>query len=784
MLNRVEGETHPDRAPEFAGQSSDRAIDFDHMLAAARRQAPMLIVAAILGLLLGLAYIVTALPLYTASTDLLIDSQKDKNDVSASIAELTFDTGAIDSQVEVLKSEKISLAVISALKLTSDPEFMGVRGSLIGQALGLLRTTFNFDRWFVTRDKSEDERTFDQQRAAMAQLKNNLDVRRVARTYVLSVDYTSPDASKAAAIANAFAEAYLSDQLDAKFDAARRATGWMQSRIAQLKSDAMASDSAVQKFKADNGLTTVNTGGAGGTNGATAGNDVLVSDQQMSGLNAELMLAHSETAKAEARYNQITDMLQSGKFDGAVTDSLDNPVVNDLRQKYLTASKSEAELENKLGAGHLQVIALKRDMAEYQRLIFEELKRIAESYRSEGEVARAKEDSLNSSLSLLVGQSAGANQTMVQLRELEREAETFRTLYQTFLQRYQETIQQQTFPIGEARVITVATRPSAPSFPKRGLILALSLVLGSMAGAGVGALREYRDRVFRTASQVREELGLEFLGMLQAVARPHAAIKASAGPRNPKEIVLKDLVLRYSIDHPLSGFSETLRTVKVAADLALHERKPKFIGIISVLPNEGKSTVAKNFASLLAHLGAKTLLIDGDLRNPGLSRAFASHAEAGLVEAIREERPLADVLMSEPESGLKFLPAVIKKRVQHTSEMLSSSGMNRVLQAAGDEFQYIVVDLPPIGPVVDVRAAASLFDGFIFVIEWGRTARTMVKTILAADEILYEKCIGVVFNKVQLSKIRLYESYASKDYYYGRYRKYYRQGNAADKELV
>jgi succinoglycan biosynthesis transport protein ExoP len=202
------------------------------------------------------------------------------------------------------------------------------------------------------------------------------------------------------------------------------------------------------------------------------------------------------------------------------------------------------------------------------------------------------------------------------------------------------------------------------------------------------------------------------------------------------------------------------------------------IGIVSVLPNEGKSTVSKNFATLLAHLGARTLLIDGDLRNPGLTRGLARNAQAGLLEAIRGEQPLEALLLSESESGLFVLPAVVKKRIQHSSEMISSAGMRNVLVEAGRVFDYIVIDLPPIGPVVDVRAAASLFDAFIFVVEWGRTPRVVVQNILSADEALYEKCVGAVFNKVNMKRVNLYEGYGSKDYYYGRYAKYYHKETA------
>ncbi|MGO9772150.1 MAG: Wzz/FepE/Etk N-terminal domain-containing protein [Roseiarcus sp.] len=764
MLKRVDQPQNP--GPDV-GVEIARSIDFDQLLAAARRQARVVTVMSVAALLVGVAYTITAVPQYTATTDILIDSQKDKNALSASIAELTFDTGAIDSQVEVLKSEKIALSVISALNLTSDAEFMGARGTLIGQAFDLLRSAFDFSGWFVTREKSNAEEDAGLKRSAIARLKANLEVRRVARTYVLAVDYTSPDRNKASAIANAFAEAYLTDQLDAKFDATRRAAGWLQSRISDLKEESLASDFAIQKFKADNGIVV--------TGGDRPG---LMSDQQLTELNAQMVLARADTAKSEARYEQIQDLLKSGRADASVPDSLANPVVNDLREKYLNASKVEAQLESKLGGGHLQVINLRREMEEFQRLIYEELQRTAESYRSDAEVARAKEESLTLAMSGLVGANVETNQTLVQLRELEREAETYRALYQTFMQRYQEALQQQSFPVSEARVITSATPPAYPSYPKHGLVLALSLVIGAMGGSGLGALREYRDRVFRVASHVRDELGLDFLGMLQVVDTLATVKGENDGTQDPKRIYPTNSLQRYSIDHPLSSFSETLRSAKVAVDLSLGDRRPKVVGVISVLPKEGKSTVAKNFASLLAHLGARCLLIDADLRNPGLTRDMARQADAGILEAIRGERSLRDLLLSEPDSGLFVLPAVVKKRVQHSSEILSSPGMRSVLAEAGAAFDYIVIDLPPLGPVVDVRAAASMFDAFLVVVEWGRTPRIMLQNVLAADNALFEKCVGVLYNKVNLKKVRLYENYGSKDYYYSRYSAYYHKDKA------
>ena len=294
-------------------------------------------------------------------------------------------------------------------------------------------------------------------------------------------------------------------------------------------------------------------------------------------------------------------------------------------------------------------------------------------------------------------------------------------------------------------------------------------------------MRELRDRAFRTEEQVREELGLEFLGMLPLVP-PVKNKKPWLKVNSPKDAAGRQLlpaapnVMRYVLDHPLSNFAETLRATKIAADLTLSGRTPKIIGVLSLLPDEGKSTVAKNLGSLLAHLGASTLLIDTDLRNPGLTRNIAPTAEAGLVQAVLDGTPISDLLLHEQESKLSVLPAVMQRRLPHTSEFLASPGMKAVLKQAEQQFEWIVLDLPPLGPVVDVRAIASQIDAFVMVVEWGRTSRRLVRTTLDADRNIRDKCVGIIFNKVNMKKLKLYEAYGSKSYYSGQYSNYYRQG--------
>jgi succinoglycan biosynthesis transport protein ExoP len=745
------------------------SAEIDRLVAAARRQLRVFIACCVLGLALGVGYIVTAVPQYTASAVLLLDNRRVRAVQDAyDVMTLGFDAAAsaIDSQVEVIRSDNVALSVVDKLQLLKDPELTQPPLSLSSMLISALFSKIGFAP-SSTKELVEDEA--ERRRALANLIRANVEVRRIPRTLVLEIQYRSTDPHKAAKIANAFADAYLVDQLDAKYDATRRASVWLQDRMAELKQQVLTSDLAVQKFKANHDL--ISTGGK------------LVNEQQLGEVNSQLVLARAETARAEARYERIKAIIEGHQTDALVAEAIGNQVIEQLRTKFVNAAKREAELSSRLGPNHGTVANLRAEMREYERLMFEELGRIAGVYQSELEVARSREKSLTESLAGLVGATASANETLVALRELEREAESYKNLYQSFLQRYQEVVQQQSFPITEARVIMSAQSPDRPSHPRKTRVLALALLFGAGIGVCLAALREYRERAFRTGEQVRDELGLEFLGMLPYIKprkEKRAWTKANADQRHRERDTGKKPVgplpslMRYVLDHPLSDFAETLRSVKIAADLTLPGRNPKIVGIVSVLPEEGKSTVAMNLGELLAHLGSATLLIDADLRNPGLSRTVAPDAKEGLVEAVLEGKPIKDILLYEPDSSLAILPIVLKNRVPHTSEFLASAGMRSVLKQAQQSFAFILIDLPPLGPIVDVRAIAPQLDAVLFVTEWGNTARKLVRTTLEANPQVRDKCLGVVLSKVDMSELRLYETYGSKEFYASKYKDYYK----------
>jgi succinoglycan biosynthesis transport protein ExoP len=758
VLNSLNTQPHHNGDEIFL--RDEPSIDFDRLLASARRQWHVVAVAAVAAVFVGLIYVLTAVPQYTSSIELLIDTNNKKIvDQLSLVSGVADDDASILSQVELLKSDRIAQAVVDKLDLVDNEHFMEASANPFSLAIGAVRTILDFRNWFKSADEPEDRDRL--MRSATDKLTDNLEVSRVGRTYVLSISYTSPDPGMAVKIVRQYGEAYLDDQLNSKYEATRRAGDWLQQRIAELKQKSLDTDLAVQKFRQDNQL--ISTEGS------------LLSDQQLTQTNAQLIIAQSNLATANAKYSSIKAVIDSGDINSAVTDSLDNQVINSLRGKFVEASKLESDISRRLGPDHIRAQQLRADMHEYEKLIFSELGRIAQSYQVEAKVAQERVMGLQQQLTAATHVSITANDAQVQLRELEREAETYKNLYQNFLQKYQESVQQQSFPVTEARVISQGAVPDKPSKPKKSLVLFASLVLGLMAGGGIGAFREYRDRFFRIPEHIREDLDLEPLGMVPKVKPTDPLPEQTGEALHPRAIVKASAVANYVVTNPLSSFAETLRSAKIAVDLQVADKRPKIIGVVSILPGEGKSTLSVNFAELLAGQGIRTLLIDGDLRNPGATRQLGRNATQGIIEVVKDGAFLPGALLFNPETKLAFLPAVVKHRVPYSAELLSSPAMDALLDQASENFDYIVIDLPPLGPVVDARAIASKVDCFILVIEWGETSRKAVRSELAKNAAVVEKCAGVILNKVDSRKSKLYQSYASSEYYSYRYKSYYHE---------
>lgn len=733
--------------PDTEGASLLQGIDLVSLMAMARRHLKVVAISVATCLALALAFGFLSDVKYTAQASILIGNRQIRaiQDISAQTTPAA-ESSLVDNQTEVLRSERVLLAAIGQLKLMDDPEFNGTDPPSIPVQIVRFIQRLNPMRLFQP-DNPESDPVYRMQRTVLGRLKDAMTITRAGKSNVIQLAITAKGPKKSANIANGIATAYLADQLGARIDAARDAGDWFRTRLEELRQQSVKASAAVETYRAKNNLI--------------ATNGQLVSDQQLVQLNTDFAAANADFTRQQARYDNLKSVISSGRADSIVTEALQNPAITSLRQRLADTTKNYNELVARLGPRHDQAIFLKNRVGEYERLIFEEMRRFLTSYENDLAVARERRDALEKRLVEASTNSSSTAASLVQLRQLEQEATTLNALYQSFLQRYQETIQQESFPINDARIITDAAPPLLPSDPRMVLIAAAGIVGGLGVGGMIGAYRELSDRAFRTGDQVRDELGVEVFGVLPKV-QPDADEAGGDGMAN------------YAVRHPFSQYAETLRAVKVSLDDVLAADRAKIVGIVSSIPREGKSTVSMNLASLLALQGNRVAIIDADLREAGLTRITGLKPKAGLAEVLLDQVPLGEILSADAKTGLTVVPATVKQNAFLSSDLIASPAMEALLKSLSKLYDYVIVDLPPLGPVVDGRAVAHLLDAAILVVEWGGVSRGSVRNALTASPAVRDKLAGAVLNKVELARMRSYEPYLHDKAQEERYGGYYR----------
>ncbi|WP_024513305.1 polysaccharide biosynthesis tyrosine autokinase [Bradyrhizobium sp. ARR65] len=718
-----------------------------------RRQYRLIIFTTALAFAAGVVVLRITPPTYTAHVQILLTNSKPQFVQQQSlVAEPSLDTREFETQLQILRSQPLADKVINRLNLAAD--LVRVSGSPLGSLLWRVRG------WLGGSQTDVAERPAD---AIIGAFLDRLSVARLNASNVIELGFNWSQPDRAAEIANAIAELYIADQLNAKAEANRTATLWLQQRLQELGDQAEAADRAVNAYKAKNNIVS-----AGGK---------PIDEQQVTELNGRLVAARAQTAELLARLNRYENVLQEnpansqsiGTLDTAGSDVLASPIITNLRQQYLELARKESEWSARFGRDHQSVVLLRSQMRELRTSILDEVRRLAQTSRSDYEVAKQHQQEIEKQLAGAVSVSRTTNSAEVTLRELESRAKGYRNLYETFLQRYMGSAQQESFPISEARVIFPASPPQSKSKPKTSVILALALFGGVGLGAGLGLLRELMDRVFRTPDQIEAALGLPCLSIVPLLqADGLRKLKPIGGPpsaRESRRTVSTASALHWAFVHlPLSRFAESIRSIKLAIDLNPTQISNRVIGITSSVPHEGKSTITASLAQFIAQSGKSVIVVDCDLRNPSLSAALAPDATVGLLEVIFGKLSIEDAVWNEPKTNLVFLPAIRSRRLLHSSEILATEHMRRLFDRLRSTYDYVVVDLPPLSPIVDVRATSTLMDCFLLVVEWGKTKVDVVQHALHTAPNVYESLAGVVLNKTDIKSMALYDAYRS-DYY-------------------
>jgi polysaccharide biosynthesis transport protein len=733
-----------------------------------RRQYPLIIFTTVFSLIAGALYLVVTPPTYTAHVQLLLGNPNTPLVQQPSLGlgtESPIDPALIDTQLQVLRSRAIISSVIQQLKLEDDSELRRPGPPLLKRMRVLLGE--------ASDSAPTDENQNQPSEEMIEAFQERLLATRVNVSNVIDISFSWSNAVRAAEIANAIANAYITDQLNAKFEANKTALLWLQQRLEALGKQADDAERAVNAYKSQNNLVTSTDGKP-------------IDEQQIAELNSRLAAARALAAEASVRLNRYESILKEnpeisesiGTLDAGGSDVLASPIITALRQQYLEAQRRENEYAAKFGKDHLAVINLRNRMRDIRSSIFEEVRRLTETARSDQVNATQRKDEVEKQLAQAVALSRSTNAAEVTLRELLTKAKGYRNLYETFLQRYMGSTQQQTFPISEARVIYAASPPLKKSKPKTLIVFALSLFGGIGFGSGLAFLRDLVDRVFRTPTQLEDTLGLPCFSVVPQLQPNKLENYQSSVPiQGGQEQGLKTLARASSphwavVNMPLSRFAESIRSIKLGIDLSRDHASNKVIGITSTLPHEGKSTIAACLGQLIGQGGKRAIIVDCDLRNPSLSKALAPNAKIGLLEVLFGTQPLEQALWTDTKTNLVFLPMVKNRTLLHSSEMLTTEPMRILVERLRSMYDYVIVDLPPLTPIVDARASSTLVDCFVYVVEWGRTKIDVVKHALHTAPNVYENVIGTVLNKTDIKGMASYDGSRS-DYYseshYGHY---------------
>jgi polysaccharide biosynthesis transport protein len=714
-----------------------------------RRSWRMVVLGAVLTTLLGIVYLLVASASFTASSVLMIDVRATAPfQERTTVIDSQYANGIAESQVEVLQSMGVARDVVRALHLQDDTVFLANGRSIVRTMLGWLTAPFS-----AAAPSSADSG----ETAAAELLTRMTRVRRIGMSFVLELDVVTHDAALSARLNNGMVEAFINAGLAANSANTRRASGWLEQRLAALQGQAVTADRAVQDFKAQARIVDTDKG--------------LMDEQHLGDLTTQLVLARARAADASARRDRIRQIMASGTATEEVSDALDNAVIIHLREQYVDAANQAAQWAAKVGPNHATVVQMRGKLKDLQLQIRSELDRIAEGTESDYRVALSNQRDIERQLDGLVADADRTNANLVRLHELQSAANNYKALYADFLQRYTEAVQNQSFPISDVRIVTQATTPIRQSWPLVLLVLGGAAGLGVVLGLAASLVWESLERGLRTAAQVRTALGLPCLGMLPVLKlpplRPGLPRTRTApvigapliGGTPDQRQITAPAILRQVMLAPFSPYAETIRGLRFKlARRSEGARDVTVIGCVSALSGEGKSTVSANFAFFLAGAGFRTLLVDWDLRRQSLSQTLSPGRQAGFADVAAGGVALEAALWRDSATGLAFLPAAALRDaagpVRGPDAMLSSFG--DLLAALRQSFDYIVVDLPAMLPVVDAAVAARLVDGVVIIVEWGKTPLAVVQDSIEQSQIDPQRLLGVVLNKVDLDAFSHY----------------------------
>jgi capsular exopolysaccharide synthesis family protein len=576
----------------------------------------------------------------------------------------------------------------------------------------------------------------------------SLDVTRVGSSYLVTLAYTSSDSTQAAVIANAFVDEYMGMQASTKLDTTRRENLLLSARLEDLRKQVTKAQQDVQAFKVKNDLLATGT--------------VTLTEQSVQEMNDQLAVAEKDVSAQEAHLTAAKIALSNGGSGESLDQVLQSASVQNLRMRLTDASAKYAGLRSSFGDSHPDVISAQQEREAIAGLLQAEVGRTIASMRSNLDAAKANRDRVEANLTQVRSVLAKNSQALVELGDLQQNAEALAALYASFVTRLKETGNTEGLEQINARVVSPASVPLAPSSPKPVLNMALGLTLGLGFAVAAVLLAEVLDTSLSNGEDLERELGVTALPFIPSLAT--IADRAELRGRvSPADFVMK---------HPFSGFAEALRALRAAVFVSSVRKIPKVIAITSALPGEGKTTTATCLGRVLGMAGFRTVVVDCDLRRRGIDITFKERPKVGLLELLEGDFELHQAL-AQDGSGAWFMSASARPNSYTPKDLFGTEEMKKLLTALRNTFDIVILDTPPVLALADTRILAPQADAVVMLARWRKTPKKAIegamRALLAADAVV----AGVALTRVDQRKVAA-EGYGDvSGVYYSSIRKYY-----------
>lgn len=713
----------------------------------------ILLASLIVALVPTVIYLQQARPLYTATAEVVVDAA-DAGDTlleRANAARSRLTESVVMTEAEVLSSTPLLERVVDKLRLEEDPEFntrLRTRTPFEEVVALLNPVAWIPDDWRAgNRDQaslSPETRARLERAKIVAAVRRGLEVKAQRRTFVITLQFTSESREKAALIANAITEAYLLDHLEQGLEDTRRLGKWLAERLEVLRGDVTAAEAAAESFRAANGLRRE------GERKAT------MTEQQLTELNSRLVLARADLAQKKARLDQVGALARGQGGIATSYDVLQSPLIQHLREQETVKARELSDLAVTYGDRHPRLVGVRADLSELRGKIQHEIDKIAAAVANEMTIASAGVRTLENEIAALRQKSNASGGAEVRLHELERQAESSRSIYEAFLTRFKREAEQDQIQRAKARVLSPAEVPVQPSFPRKQGTLALAALLALLAGSGLVLLLERLNNLVRSADEAEDLAGVPTLAMIPSLSRTIA--------KDPE-------AERTALRKPRSAFADAVRSLRTALLLSDDGAPGGRITVVtSSAPKEGKSFVAVCLAQMFARSQARVLLVDADVHRPRLHSALGRTGDIGLAQVLSGEAELAAALQPDPDGGFDFLPAGTVATGRE--EALRGPAVEQLFKELAGRYDRVVVDTPPVLAVADTRVLAAIADQVLFLIRWNRTPRDAVRNSIRLLRDAKAPLAGVAVVQVDQRRHARY-GYGDYGQYYGRYREYY-----------